>query len=122
MKVVINTCFGGFGLSEAAIKLYCELRNMPVYKRGTGWDTWWVKCPVDVFDTLSDEEKDNMYFSEYSIERDDPILVQVVERLGQAANGMCAELTVVEIPDNVEWYIEEYDGKEHIAEVHRTWS
>jgi hypothetical protein len=32
-----------------------------------------------------------------------------------------AELKVVESPDDVEWEIEEYDGIEWIAEVHRTW-
>jgi hypothetical protein len=28
----------------------------------------------------------------------------------------------VDIPDDVNWYIEEYDGNEHVAERHRTWS
>lgn len=53
--------------------------------------------------------------------RDDALLVQVVEELGEAANGKCAELRVVEIPADVEFVIEEYDGTEHIAEAHRTW-
>ena len=33
-----------------------------------------------------------------------------------------AKLKIVEIPDDVEWIIEEYDGKEWIAEDHRRWS
>jgi hypothetical protein len=45
----------------------------------------------------------------------------VVLELGEAANGRCAELKVVEIPDDVEWQIEEYDGLEWVAEKHRTW-
>jgi hypothetical protein len=28
---------------------------------------------------------------------------------------------VVTIPDDVAWTIEEYDGNEWVAEVHRTW-
>jgi len=28
----------------------------------------------------------------------------------------------VEIPDDVKWHIHEYDGLEHVAEDHRTWS
>jgi hypothetical protein len=42
--------------------------------------------------------------------------------LGDAANGACAELAVIEVPDGVEWAISEYDGNEHVAEVHRTWA
>ena len=58
------------------------------------------------------------------IPRDDPALVQVVEEMGKAADGAYARLEVVEIPDDVAWHIEEYDGdgNEHIAEDHRTWS
>lgn len=55
-------------------------------------------------------------------DREDPLLIQVVEELGEAANGACAELKVVEIPSSTQYTIEEYDGREHIAEVHRTWA
>jgi hypothetical protein len=55
------------------------------------------------------------------IARDDPFLVQTVEQLGDAANGAYAELRIVEIPADVEWTVEEYDGSEWIAEKHRTW-
>jgi hypothetical protein len=48
-------------------------------------------------------------------------LIEVIEELGDAANGDCAELAIVEIPDDVEWEISEYDGREHVAEKHRTW-
>ena len=34
----------------------------------------------------------------------------------------CAELAIVEIPDGIEWEIDDYDGIETIAETHRTWS
>ena len=91
MKIVINTCYGGFGLSTAAEKLY---------------------------KTRSGKEE----FYDFQLERDDLILIAVVEELGEAADGGCAELKIVEIPDGVNWQIEEYDGLEHIAEVHRTWS
>lgn len=50
-----------------------------------------------------------------------PQLVQVVEELGDLADGSCAKLAVVEIPDGIDWEIEEYDGLEHIAEKHETW-
>ena len=50
------------------------------------------------------------------------MLVDVVERLGKKANGESAELKVVEIPDGVEYEIDEYDGVESIHEKHRSWS
>lgn len=53
--------------------------------------------------------------------RHDPDLIEVVRELGDRAAGHCAELRIVEIPDGVDYQIEEYDGNEHIAEVHRTW-
>lgn len=54
--------------------------------------------------------------------RDHPLLIQCVETLGEAVNGACAKLEIIEIPDGVEWGIEEYDGCEWVAETHRTWS
>lgn len=53
--------------------------------------------------------------------RSDPRLVQVVEELGEKASGEHSKLSVVEVPDDVAWSIEEYDGNEWVAEVHRTW-
>ena len=53
---------------------------------------------------------------DFNIKRNDPILVEIVEQLGEAADGDYAKLKVVDIPDDVPWTIEEYDGAEWIAE------
>jgi hypothetical protein len=45
-----------------------------------------------------------------------------VQELGEKANDRFSKLKIVEIPDDVQWEIQEYDGWEHIAENHRTWS
>jgi hypothetical protein len=90
MKIVINKCWGGFGLSDYALGLYKE---------------------------LSGDDK----VSVYEIRRDDPMLVQVVEDLGENANSNYSELKVVEIPNDVDWYIHDYDGVEVINECHRHW-
>ncbi|MDY6834171.1 MAG: hypothetical protein SVY53_05150 [Chloroflexota bacterium] len=58
---------------------------------------------------------------EYFYDRSDPKLVAVVEKLGEEANGRFAKLKVVEIPDDVEWEISDYDGMEIVEEVHRGW-
>jgi hypothetical protein len=90
MKIVINTCFGGFGLGDTAMN---ELR----------------------------QRKGNPDLRHREIARDDPDLVEIVERMGETADGPFAELKVVEIPDDVKWQVEEYDGREWVAEQHRTW-
>jgi hypothetical protein len=48
------------------------------------------------------------------IDRCDPVLVQVVEELGDAANGRCAKLRVHEVPSGSHYRIDEYDGSESI--------
>lgn len=58
----------------------------------------------------------------YSVERNCPYLVQVVEQLGAEADDDFSELKIVDIPDDVEWCIKAYDGLEWVAEQHRTWN
>jgi hypothetical protein len=59
---------------------------------------------------------------DFNIVRNDPILVEIVEQLGEAAYGDFAKLKVVDIPDDVQWTVGEYNGAEWIAEKHRTWN
>jgi hypothetical protein len=60
-------------------------------------------------------------FRNYHEFRAHPDLIEIVEKLGAKANDMCANLKVVEIPDDVDWVITDYDGIETIEEAHRTW-
>ena len=71
---------------------------------------------------LFNERSGTIITHDYDIKRNDPILVEVVEQLGEAANSRFAELKVLEIPDDVQWIVEEYDGAEWVAEKHRTWN
>jgi hypothetical protein len=61
------------------------------------------------------------YGYEFDNHRENPRLIEVVEVLGNKANGRSANLIVVEVPDDAEWYIDEYDGYETIREEHRIW-
>lgn len=90
MKVVINTCFGGFGLSEEAYKYL-----------GLEWDG---------------------YGFAHDTNRTDSKLIECVETLGEKANGPFARLKVVEVPDDINWYLDEYDGIETVEEEHRSWN
>jgi len=67
--------------------------------------------------------EDEHYLSPYDYyeNRADADLIAVVEEMGEAAHGRFSSLKVIEIPDDIEWHVHEYDGLEHIAENHRTW-
>ena len=113
-RIVINTCHGGFSLSHQASIRYLELAGIE-YKLEPRQDRDSQNRlgPVIMVDGRG--------WHYYSIERDDPRLVSVVKELGVSANGDFAILKVVTIPANVAWQIEEYDGREWIAEQHRVW-
>jgi len=90
-KIVINKCYGGFGLSQEA---FIELQKL--------------------------DSEDNPFYHRNN--RDSLKLIEVIEKLGSRANGQHSELKIVEIPDDVEYTIADYDGIEWVSEVHRTWS
>lgn len=113
-KVVINARHGGFGVSKGAARQIrargCEHGeddpSLPDWREAAG-------KPL---------ETERFYGYGHRDARGCPTLVAVVEEMGKAAWGDHAELRVVEIPADVEWTIEEYDGREWIAEKHRTWA
>lgn len=99
MEIVINNCFGGFGLSKEAITRYHELTGIHINEYG--WEVG---------------NSDNR------LERNDPVLIQIVKELGYEVSHGFANLKIVEVPDDVKWEIESYDGNEWVAECHRKWS
>lgn len=137
-KVVVNRRHGGFGLSEAATLAYAARKGLTVHpERDPRFEwlvTYWT-VPADQRPTEPDPwdsaplEKRAAFNAactagtivDRDIPRDDADLVAVVEELGAQANGEFAALEVVELPADVDWEIEEYDGREWIAEKHRTW-
>lgn len=95
-KVLINKCYGGFSVSESILHILG------------------VDC----------SHLDPADFGHDSIEelRTDKNLIAVIEKQGlEESSGKWAELKIVEIPDDVEFTIEGYDGLEWVAEKHRTW-
>lgn len=100
MKVVINRCYGGFSVSELVFE-----------KLGVEYDGY------GYIDT-------ELGYKEHDTEkiRSDPRLIAAIEAVGlEAASGRHASLTIVDIPDNIDWYIDEYDGIETVHEEHRSW-
>lgn len=119
MKVVINRCFGGFGLSEKAFEMLLNRKGIRFEKEESEYKSLGIMNYYH-FGHLGDDEHYISHYDSYS-DRSDPDLISVVEELGEEANSRYAELKVVEIPDDVKWEIHEYDGIEHVAECHRTW-
>jgi len=118
MKVAINTCHGGFSLSDTAFERLLGLKGIEFDKKsGEYYSHYYRQGQLDCNDG---------YLSHYDfygpVHRADPDLIRVIEEMGEDAWGWAAELKIVEIPDDVEWCIEEYDGCEWVAEKHRTWS
>ena len=140
-KVVINACHGGFGLSHGGICAYLDRCGVPYWAEANERFgnlipfTYYLVPPEERIPaepdnwhdmTLAQRQSYNAAYSrtvfhDRDLARDDPYLVQVVEELGDRANGRHAELKIVEIPADVDWEIDEYDGTEWVAEKHRVW-
>lgn len=139
MKIVVNRCYGGFGLSDKAVEMVMKRKGLGCfrykqtkYKYRDGVEEY-TRCEafsgsdilthyltVDLGEKTS-KLPNEIYWYYGNLERDDTDLVAVVEELGKEANGKFSELEVVEIPDSVKWEIDNYDGIETIHEVHRSW-
>jgi len=115
-EVVINRCYGGFSVSRKAFLRLRELGQKDALEEpdwGEPWDDGSeIRKPL-LGDTGS--------FC-YDIARNDPLLIQVIKEMSADANGACAKLKIIEIPNGVKWVLEEYDGLEWLAEKHQTWS
>lgn len=84
-KIVINTCYGGFGLSEKALKMFSDIKGLLII--------------------------DNYTLEAYPRHGKD--LVRVVEKLGEDSWGDSANLQVFEIKGNA-YKILTKDGKETV--------
>lgn len=131
MKIILNKCYGGFDVSDKAYELYAEKKGISLYRywdnyknrkmhRGSGLMTYYFT--KDFGDSVESDKidwKTNLYLD--SGHRDGPILIEVVEELGTKASGSFGNLVVVEIPDGMDYVIDEYDGIETLHENVRVW-
>lgn len=104
-KIVYNRCFGGFGLSMAAMKRYAELA-------GYSFEIKKSKIAGEYYE-MKDKNGEDIF--EYDIRRDDIFLAQVVEELGDEANTRFSDLCIRELMKGTRYYIDEYDGLESIV-------
>jgi hypothetical protein len=134
VKIVYNACHGGFGLSDAAVRRYADLRGIPLYPEGGGFGgpVYYTVPPgrrttplaLSAWHDASPEDRgaNNAAVSaerldHHDIPRTDAALVQTVEELGDAASGRFAELRIAEVPAGTRYRISEYDGLEAVMTV-----
>ena len=139
MKIAYNACYGGFGLSPLAITEYAKAHGATLtwYQRGYGDNKKYTRVNDD-FDTagvlynaltrncgaeLNEIPKEFYYYRSFDDDNDrcDPILIDIIERLGNEANGRFAKLAIAEIPDGVAFEITEYDGLEDVVPPRMKW-
>lgn len=111
-KIVINKSYGQFYVSHKAFVRLRELGQREALQE-TDLGAYWPAAATPQEPSL------NRFGA--LIPRDDVKLIRVIEELRAEANGHCAELKVVSIPDEVKWEIKKTDGVEHVCEVHRIW-
>jgi len=107
MKIVINKCYGGFSVSKKVIE---EL----------GFDQ--VKDDF-IFGVYLDNKMFGIKSDNWDEFRADQRLIAAIEKIGiEESSGIYAKLEIVDIPEGVEWEIDDYDGIESIREQSRSWS
>ncbi len=111
MKIAINVCYGGFSLSEAATRWLSARGFSPA---------------VEYLEWVKNEENPHYFVGCFHIEdseRNNPLLIECLETLGlKESSGSYAAIRIIEIPDDVDWEIEEYDGMESVRERSRRWN
>ena len=129
-KVVYNACYGGFGLSKEACQRYWDIigqqvwiEQNPEFISSDMFDVWLVS-PEERLEkrewssmSLTERMAYNKAYSKQTwyhrdVCRHDPVLVQVVEELGDKSNGEYAKLRIEEVYGS--YRIDEYDGNESV--------
>jgi len=127
-RVVYNSCFGGFGVKNDVVRWVRENRS----RLEEEYDDTEVEqlaertLPGEMYPDGSgprDERSD--YIGDLYIDRDNELLAHIVS--GQSeytgrVNGRHSSLYVAEVPDDVKWTIDRYDGRERVEEKSRTFS
>ena len=126
-KVVYNACYGGFGLSKEACQRYWDIKGQSIWfedgKFGAYFTVWFVppeeRPEQKEWSSMTVDERHDFNYQyskqtwrENNVDRHDPVLVQVVEELGDKANGKHAQLCIEEVYGP--YRIDEYDGNESV--------
>ena len=121
MKIAVNKCFGGFSVTREVVdKLRKKGHKITVigemYSDGSG--------PRKASFYEENYHLSNIDFGidgdDYNKHRCHTDLIEAIETTKKPSGSM-AEIEIVEIPDDVDWELDEYDGIETIREKSRSW-
>lgn len=144
MKIVVNKCFGGFSISKECAEYMASLGDKQAqseldewkqnqqwldnYKKNGEWDKDVPKNGRDMLGISARHDSPAHWYGygyqkgfDGGYSRTSETLIKAVEDLRDKASGQYSKLEIVEIPDDVNWEIDEYDGLESIHEKHRSW-
>ena len=113
-RIALCVTYGGFSLSRAAFLRLRELGCAVALAEPDVGEPWDKSRP----DALRRDDQGGFC---REIDRDDPLLLRVLDEMGQAAAGTCCKLGVARVPAGVDWELDEHDGHERVAQVHQTW-
>lgn len=121
MKIIVNRCYGGFGISDEACDWLIKNKGWKVSEYLKDGNTLKDKSAK-----LTKTDNPKIYGKYWTVyDRDEMRInkdvIECVEALKEKASSNLAKLVVIEIPDDVKWEMDEYDGIESVHEVHRSW-
>lgn len=102
--IVFNACYGGFSLSREAVLLGRKISGDPKWGGAV--------LAGDVAESGWEVDRD---YGHVDVARHDPVLVEVVKKLGDKASGDCARLEIAEARSGDCYRIDEYDGYESVV-------
>ena len=144
MEILLNNSFGEFSLSPIVLIELLEISPDILLKdtlESYGYtDLSGYLNPVDIRDdklgTLFGEENDSILISinghniyqkgiVYSLNYHDNFIrtnkdiIKIVKSLGSKSNGKFCDIRIIEIPDDLEFYIDSSGTGEEVHEIHR---
>jgi len=142
MKVAYNNCFGGFSLSALATNEFAKKKGLTLtwyeqtgykhngdqkYKRlegvpkSNGFSIY--ALTKDCGEEIKELPNNDFYYNDFYGDeaRCDTDLIEVIEKLGDKANGGCASLAIAEVPEGAGFEITEYDGNEDVVPPRMSW-
>jgi len=114
-KIVVNKCYGGFGVSDEVLKyIFDKLSDDKKQQLNNGWKAEAKRTSKEYPDASGWTLLEEIYYGYVSnLPRHDKLLVEAIENV-PVPDGDYSNLEIVEIEEG-KYIIEEYDGYESVT-------